>query len=390
MPDTHLSRPFEAYKGDQPYLFVSYAHRDAEQVFPIITAWEQQGYRIWYDEGIDPGNEWPEDIAAALAACAQFIVFVSPRAVESKNVRNEINYAINNDKPFLAIHLEETPLPGGLELRMGDIQAVLFHRMSDESFSLKMDAALLPLCRDPAAPAQTVAKKISYRPKQRRKLLRVVVPLLVAVVVAVLLLLFLSRPEQADVPQLARETAAMVSLYDKQQRPVYAGSGFVLSASGYIGTCYHAVKLAVEKGYTIKVAIPDRLRQKTAQLVYTNEQQDFAILKIPPVAKEPYTWLRPGDVERLKRSAALFTSCYDSRGKYRFDKGVVKRSLMIQGKQMLEITNPLYTGGSGGAVLNSKGELVGIAWGTAGRGENAFSYALAVNQFREIISRYVK
>jgi hypothetical protein len=27
--------PFEAYKGTDPYIFVSYAHKDSDKVFPI-------------------------------------------------------------------------------------------------------------------------------------------------------------------------------------------------------------------------------------------------------------------------------------------------------------------------------------------------------------------
>jgi len=142
MADTSLPPPFEADTGPLPYAFVSYAHRDAGGVFPEIARLHAQGYRIWYDEGIDPGNEWPEEIARALAGCSFFIVFVSPDAVRSQNVRNEINFALNKGKPFLAIHIAETALPSGLELRMGDIQAVMKYRMSEDSCCRKLEKVL--------------------------------------------------------------------------------------------------------------------------------------------------------------------------------------------------------------------------------------------------------
>src|SRR2546421_8067832 len=103
-----LHPPFDAYRGALPYAFVSYAHKDAAQVFPEIARMHALGYRLWYDDGIHPGNEWPEEVAAALNGCAYFIVFVSPLSVQSTNVRNEIHFALNEKKPFLAIHLEET------------------------------------------------------------------------------------------------------------------------------------------------------------------------------------------------------------------------------------------------------------------------------------------
>ncbi len=105
MPDVSLPAPFEAYSGDDPYIFVSYAHADGAMVFPELTYLHDQGYRIWFDEGIDPGNEWPDEVANALAGASYFIVFMSPNAIASKNVRDEINYAINHEKPFLAIHI---------------------------------------------------------------------------------------------------------------------------------------------------------------------------------------------------------------------------------------------------------------------------------------------
>ena len=134
--------PFEAYAGDEPFVFVSYSHKDSGIVYPEIDRLHRSGFRIWYDEGIDPGNEWPEEVANALARCVFFLVFISPRSVESANVRNEINFAINRKKPFLAIHVEETLLPTGLELRMGDIQAVLKWRMPDDRYHRQMAKSL--------------------------------------------------------------------------------------------------------------------------------------------------------------------------------------------------------------------------------------------------------
>jgi hypothetical protein len=134
--------PFEAYQGEKPTIFISYAHRDAAEVYPEIHRLHQLGYHIWYDEGIDPGNEWPEEIAKALDACTLFLAFISERSANSINCRNEINYALNNKKLFLSVYLEKTELPGGLALRMGDLQAIMKYRMEPESYARKMDKAL--------------------------------------------------------------------------------------------------------------------------------------------------------------------------------------------------------------------------------------------------------
>lgn len=136
--------PIPAYDGDGPYIFVSYAHSDHEIVFPEIKRLNDLGYNVWYDEGITPGNEWPEEIAAAVGKCSVFIVMVTPNSVSRINVRNEINYALSeeNPKPFIAVHLQETRLEGGLKLQIGSKQAIHKYDMSDDEFEYKLVKAL--------------------------------------------------------------------------------------------------------------------------------------------------------------------------------------------------------------------------------------------------------
>ena len=134
--------PFEAYQGDDPYVFISYSHKDAAVVYEEIARLHEAGVNIWYDEGIEASNEWPEEIARAVVDCTVFLVFVSPRATDSVNCRNEINLALNENKPFLAIHLEETELPLGLRLRMGDLQAILRYKLPVDRYQKKTQDSL--------------------------------------------------------------------------------------------------------------------------------------------------------------------------------------------------------------------------------------------------------
>jgi len=138
----HLVPPFEAYNGDEPYIFISYAHRDSAEVFKEISKLNDAGYHVWYDEGIEASSEWPEEIANAVIGCAVFLVFISPRSTASVNCRNEINLALNEDKPFLAVHVEESALPPGLRLRMGDLQAILKYKLPEDRYQKKVRDAL--------------------------------------------------------------------------------------------------------------------------------------------------------------------------------------------------------------------------------------------------------
>ena len=133
-----MSVPFEAYQGKEPYVFVSYAHKDKDVVYNEIKRLHEEGYRIWYDEGIQPATEWPEEIAIAINNCSTFLVFISPQSINSKNVRNEINFALNKEKKFIAVHIKKTTLPSGLELQMGSIQAIMKFQIPDDNYYRKL------------------------------------------------------------------------------------------------------------------------------------------------------------------------------------------------------------------------------------------------------------
>ena len=52
-----MERPFPAYKGDDPSIFVRYAHEDIDIVFPEIQWLKDQGFNIDFDLGIIPRSE---------------------------------------------------------------------------------------------------------------------------------------------------------------------------------------------------------------------------------------------------------------------------------------------------------------------------------------------
>ena len=129
--------PYPAYRGNEPYVFISYAHADQDIVFAEIKRFNEAGFHVWYDEGIAPGNEWTDEIAEALDGCALFVIMMTPTSAPRQNVLNEINYALDENKPFLAIHLEETELRKGLKLRISSKQAILKYKMSEEEYTYK-------------------------------------------------------------------------------------------------------------------------------------------------------------------------------------------------------------------------------------------------------------
>lgn len=124
--------PCPAYQGNEPYIFISYSHADSDRVFAEIKRFNEAGYNIWYDEGISPGNEWDDEIADALEKCSLFVVFLSKNSVNSKNVKNEIDFAIDDNIPAIGIYLEPCELKGGLKLRFRNVQAIMKYTITAE------------------------------------------------------------------------------------------------------------------------------------------------------------------------------------------------------------------------------------------------------------------
>ena len=123
----------EPYEGDKPYLFISYSHKDSEQVVPFMERLSALGYRLWYDEGIDPGSEWPETIADHLSRAAACIGLISNHYLESANCRRELTFALKKQIPFLSIILEELDMPLGIEMQLSANQAVFKYKLRAET-----------------------------------------------------------------------------------------------------------------------------------------------------------------------------------------------------------------------------------------------------------------
>ena len=110
------------YKGEKPYIFISYAHKDSDRVWPIVARLQLDGYRVWYDEGIDPGTEWDENIASHVKKCGYFIAFLSESYLQSDNCKDELNFARDLEKKQVLVYLEDVELPAGMALRFGRFQ----------------------------------------------------------------------------------------------------------------------------------------------------------------------------------------------------------------------------------------------------------------------------
>ena len=179
------------YDGKEPYIFISYAHKDSEQVMPIICRMQQDGYRVWMDLGIEVGTEWSNNIAAHLRDCSVFLAFISRNSVGSENCLDEIAYAKSHKKDSIMVFLEEdVTLPDGTEMQTARFQRMYVNRLPslDDVMQSINSAGIFEICRSAEREEEDVTERSVTAPpapavpKQKKWL----IPVLAAVLAVVL------------------------------------------------------------------------------------------------------------------------------------------------------------------------------------------------------------
>jgi len=146
-----LDKPFTAYQGTEPFMFVCYAHSDSEIVYTDLKQIHDAGINLWYDEGIQAGSSWRAEIATAIKGATKLIFFISEASLKSSHCLREIDYALGHDIEIVPVYLDDVSLPGELELVLNRVQALF--RKTDSLYmqhllsALQNSTALAPIGR---------------------------------------------------------------------------------------------------------------------------------------------------------------------------------------------------------------------------------------------------
>ena len=173
-----------------------------------------------------------------------------------------------------------------------------------------------------------------------------------------------------------------------RQRPqLAAGSGVVIDArQGYVITNHHVIEEAQE----IVVTLKDR-RKLTAELVGSDPGTDIALLKVPP---EGLTELKLGDSDALEVGDFVVAIGNPFGLGQTVTSGIVsalgRTGLHIHGyEDFIQTDASINPGNSGGALINLKGELIGInsvIIGPAG-GNVGIGFAVPSNMAQSVIDQ---
>jgi serine protease Do len=180
----------------------------------------------------------------------------------------------------------------------------------------------------------------------------------------------------------------------RERREQSLGSGVILSPEGYIVTNEHVIRRASE----IEVMLSDR-RVFKAKVVGTDPRSDVAVIKIDGKALPTVPW---GDSNSLKPGAIVMAFGNPFGLNFTVTRGSVnavgRSGLGIeQYEDFIQTDAAINPGNSGGALVNVRGQVVGInvailspSQGTGGGGWAGVGFAIPANTARNIMESIIK
>ena len=160
------------------------------------------------------------------------------------------------------------------------------------------------------------------------------------------------------------KSVVMISVYDNTKKIVATGSGIMIGRQGYILTNNHVIKGGFFFGVRIE---DDNELYNTSDVIKYNHDLDLAVIRIDrylepiPVCRDSVGLCRGQKVVAIGSPLGLFNSVSD---------GIISGFRRIDKADMIQFTAPISHGSSGGAVLNMKGEVVGISTAGIEEGQN--------------------
>lgn len=169
-----------------------------------------------------------------------------------------------------------------------------------------------------------------------------------------------------------------------QQTQVGTGSGVIISEDGYIVTNNHVIENATELEITL-----NNNKSYKAKLVGTDTKMDIALVKIDTDEKLPYIVFGDSDEIKIGEWVLAVGNPYNLNSTV--TAGIVSakaRDLSNEGIQsFIQTDAAVNPGNSGGALVNTRGELIGInTMISSPTGSYAgYSFAVPSNITRKII-----
>ena len=186
------------------------------------------------------------------------------------------------------------------------------------------------------------------------------------ITLAVLLFHTVSTTPAQTVPEIAEKALAAtvyLEMQDSNGLPLGFGSGFFVKPN-LIATNYHVIEGAARG--TAKL-VGKYTTYEIEGITATDKINDLALLKVTAYGIKP---LLLGNSNQVKIGETIYVAGNPKGLEGTFSDGIISSRRVKHTKEHLQMTAPISPGSSGGPVLNSKGEVIGISFMTIESGQN--------------------
>lgn len=136
-------------------VFVSYSSQDKAVADAVVSALENGGLRCWVaPRDVKPGADWGDSITEAISACKLVILVFSGHSNQSKHVRDEVYYAISEERLILPFRIENLDPTGSMRLHLSSRHWLdAFQPSWQAHLNRLVGSAAESLGREPVVPA---------------------------------------------------------------------------------------------------------------------------------------------------------------------------------------------------------------------------------------------
>ena len=172
------------------------------------------------------------------------------------------------------------------------------------------------------------------------------------------------------------------------------GSGFIINQEGYILTNYHVIQGAQEISVTLSNDVTT-----TAQIVNYDENQDVAMIKITDESVKIPATVELGDSDSLQPGEEVIAigTPLSTELSSTVTKGIISatsRSVAVQSgvtMNLIQTDAAINAGNSGGPLVNTKGEVVGInSSKISGEAVEGIGFSIPINDIKDKIESLSK
>ena len=164
-----------------------------------------------------------------------------------------------------------------------------------------------------------------------------------------------------------------IEVYDADGRAFATGSGFFIDADGTAVTNYHVI----EGAYFARIRRSDNRNIYDVDGVYDySEEEDWAVIKIEG---KDFPYLEIEKNEKVSGGQTVYAIGSPLGFENTISEGLVSNpDLTLWGEKVIQISVPISHGSSGGALINKKGNVIGITSGGFDEGQNV-NYARPIS-----------